>query len=95
MGRTTALHQVLRSRRQAHASRLAEVDRLKEQVGYFKLWQGVLVVTDISVAGWLISGDTGNRWTIALAAAGVALMTTVIIVLHRHIGSCIRQLRKS
>ncbi|HET7364804.1 MAG TPA: hypothetical protein VFJ70_14650 [Burkholderiales bacterium] len=93
MGRTTALHQAVRSRRQARASRLAEVDRLKEQVAYFKLWQGVVVVTDISVAGWLISGsDAANRWAIGLAVAGVALMSTVIIGLHRHIGSRIRQL---
>jgi hypothetical protein len=93
MGRTTALHQAVRLRRQARASRLAEVDRLKEQLGYFKFWQGVFAVTDISIVGWLISGsETANRWTIALAVAGVALITVGITVLHRHIGSRIGNL---
>ena len=31
------------------------LDRLKEEVAYFKFWQGIVVVTDISLLGWLIS----------------------------------------
>lgn len=78
------------------ASRLPEVDRLKEQVAYFKLWQGLFAVTDISVVGWLISGsDAANRWTIALAVAGVGLMTIGIIMLHRHIGTRMERLGES
>jgi len=31
------------------------LDQLKEQVAYLKFWQGIMVVTDISLVGWLIS----------------------------------------
>ncbi len=34
---------------------MSELDHLKEQVAYLKFWQGIVVVTDISLAGWLIS----------------------------------------
>ena len=92
---TRTLHQTLRLRRQARASRVPEVDRLKEQVAYFKFWQGVAVVTDISVLGWLISGSDGARpQTVLLAVMGVLLLTVGIAVLHRHIGRRIEQMGK-
>ena len=40
---------------------MPELDRLKEQVAYLKLWQGVMVVTDISLVGWLASAADGTR----------------------------------
>jgi len=33
---------------------VSELDRLKEQVAYLKFWQGIVVVTDISLGGWLV-----------------------------------------
>jgi hypothetical protein len=97
MGRTVTrtLHQALRLRRQARASRVPEVDRLREQVAYFKFWQGVAVVTDISVLGWLVSGsDDASHPTVMLAVMGVLLLTVGIAVLHRHIGRRIEQIGK-
>jgi hypothetical protein len=55
---------------------VSELDRLKEQVAYFKYWQGVMLVTDISVIGWLISSsDDASRSTVVLAFIGVTLLT--------------------
>jgi hypothetical protein len=34
---------------------MPELDRLKEQLAYLKFWQGIMVVTDISLVGWLVS----------------------------------------
>ena len=34
---------------------MPQLDRLKEQIAYLKFWQGILVVTDISLIGWLVS----------------------------------------
>jgi hypothetical protein len=51
---------------------VAQLDRLKEQVAYLKLWQGIVVVTDISLAGWLISaGDAAHPITVFLAVLGL------------------------
>jgi hypothetical protein len=65
---------------------VSELDRLKEQVAYLKFWQGIVVVTDISLAGWLISAsDTAARLTAILAVAGVVLLSLGVVVLHRQI----------
>lgn len=65
---------------------MPDLDRLKEQVAYLKFWQGIVVVTTISLAGWLISAaDTAPRLTIFLAVLGVVLLSLGIVVLHRRI----------
>jgi hypothetical protein len=70
-----------------------ELDRLKEQVAYLKLWQGIMVVTDLSLVGWLASAADGTRLVlVALAVITVALVTTGIVIVHRHIERRIDQI---
>lgn len=65
---------------------MSELDRIKEQLVYLRFWQGIMVVTDISLAGWLISAsDSAARLTFILAVAGVVLLSLGIVVLHRQI----------
>ena len=65
---------------------MPELDRLKEQLAYLKFWQGVMVVTDISLLGWLVSTADGARaLTVVLAIIGVVALTFGIVVLHRQI----------
>lgn len=74
---------------------MPELDRLKEQVAYLKFWQGIVVVTDISLTGWLITAsDTATRLTVILAVVGVALLSLGIVVLHRQIERRIEQIGK-
>lgn len=74
---------------------MPELDRLKEQVAYLKFWQGIVVVTDISLTGWLITAsDTATRLTAILAVAGVSLLSLGIVVLHRQIERRIEQIGK-
>jgi len=72
-----------------------ELDRLKEQVAYLKFWQGIVVVTDITLGGWLISAsDTAAPLTFVLAVAGVVLLSLGIVVLHRQVERRIDQIGK-
>lgn len=74
---------------------VSELDRFREEVAYLKFWQGIVVVTDISVAGWLISAsDSASTLTFVLALAGLAGLTIGIVVLHRQIERRIAQIGK-
>lgn len=65
---------------------MPELDRLKEQLAYLKFWQGIMVVTDISLLGWLVStADSTRALTVVLAIIGVVALTFGIVVLHRQI----------
>lgn len=65
---------------------MSELDRTKEQISYLKYWQGVMVVTDISLVGWLItSADSASTRAFVLAIVGIVALTLGIISLHRQI----------
>jgi len=65
---------------------MAELDRVREQIAYLKYWQGIMVVTDISVLGWMITVAENPPWrTFALAACGVVALSFGILDMHRRI----------
>jgi heme O synthase-like polyprenyltransferase len=65
---------------------MPKLDRLKEEVAYLKLWLGIVVVTDISLVGWLIVAvDEADRLRIVLAVLGIVLLSFGAVVLHREI----------
>ena len=65
---------------------MSELDRIREQIAYLKYWQGIMVVTDISLVGWLLTaGDSSSPLIFALAVAGVIALTSGIVNLHRQI----------
>jgi len=72
---------------------VAALDQTKEQVAYAKFWQGIVVVTDISLFGWFVSAVPGApALTLGLAVTGVVLLTIVAIVLNRQIANGIARI---
>jgi hypothetical protein len=74
---------------------VSELDHLKEELVYLRLWLGILVVAEISVLGWLASAfDTAAVRLLGLAfAAGVSLALGIVL-LHRQIKRRIDEIRK-
>jgi hypothetical protein len=65
---------------------VSELDRLKEQIAYLKFWQGIMVVTEISLVGWLIStAGTSHPVLWSFATVGVVVLGFGIFALHRQI----------
>lgn len=65
---------------------MPELDRLKEELAYAKYWQGIMVVTDVSLIGWLISaGGTADAVIRLFAVIGVGVLTLGIYLLHRYL----------
>jgi hypothetical protein len=72
---------------------MAELDRVRERIAYLKYWQGIMVVTDISVIGWLITAaDNAPVGTFALAFGGAIALALGILDLHRRIDRRIDEL---
>ena len=63
-----------------------QLDYLKEQVAYLKLWQGIVVITNVSLAGWAMSAaEETARVRTVLAIVGTMVLGFVTLVLHRRI----------
>jgi heme O synthase-like polyprenyltransferase len=74
---------------------VSELDRLKEQLAYLRFWQGVMVVTNISLVGWLVStADSAKPLSMVLAIVGVVALSFGIVVLHRQVERRIDQIGK-
>ena len=74
---------------------MSELDRLKEQLVYLRFWLGIMVVTEITLVGWLISTpNTADPVLWSLAAVGSVLLGFGIFLLHRQIERRIEEIRR-
>jgi len=74
---------------------VSELDRLKEQLVYLRFWLGIIVVTEITLVGWLISTpNTADPVLWSLAAVGVVLLGFGVFLLHRQIERRIEEVRR-
>src|SRR5713101_5192693 len=73
---------------------MSELDVAKEKIAYLKVWLGILLVTDISTFGWLVSNvDTATRLLLWAAVVVVVALTLGILFLHRRIDRHIQSLK--
>ncbi len=74
---------------------MSELDVAKEKIAYLKVWLGILVITDISTFGWLIT-NVGTAAILLLWAAVIAVvaLTAGIFLVHRRIDRHIQSLRQ-
>ena len=74
---------------------MSELDRIKEQLVYLRFWQGIMVVSDISLVGWLASAsDTATPTLLSFAVVVVVVLSFGIFILHRKIERRIEQIGK-
>ena len=45
---------------------MSKLDVAKEQIAYLKLWLGIVIVTDISLMGWLLGNFRSAEWPLVL-----------------------------
>lgn len=74
---------------------MSETDFTKEQIAYLKVWLGILVVTDISLVGWLASNIASTSTILITTVVVAAAVATVgVVLLHRRIEQRIETLRE-
>jgi hypothetical protein len=63
-----------------------KLDRIREELAYFRFWLGIVVVTDIGLVGWLlVAVDGADRLRIVLAMLGIVVLSFGVVALHREI----------
>lgn len=71
---------------------MPELDGLKEQLVYLRLWLGIMVVAEISLIGWFASAlETATPRLLSLAIMGIMSLALAIVLLHRRIGVASRR----
>jgi drug/metabolite transporter superfamily protein YnfA len=73
---------------------MSQLDGLKEELVYFRLWLGIAVVAEISLFGWIASAsETTAPRLFSLAVGGIMVLGAMIYRLHRQIKRRIKQIR--
>jgi hypothetical protein len=74
---------------------MSEIDIVKETIAYLKFWLGIMVVSDISLVGWLLSnaGIASGLKTYG-AIIGVAVITILALIVHKRIEHLISTLKE-
>ena len=74
---------------------MSDLDVAKEKIAYLKVWLGILLVTDISTFGWLVSNVSAATTLLLWAAVVVVVALTIgILMLHRRIDRHIESLKE-
>ena len=73
---------------------MPELDSLKEELAYVRLWLGLLAVSEISLLGWTASAvKTVPLRLLSLATVVIMVVGLAIFLLHRMIKHRIEQIR--
>lgn len=74
---------------------MSDLDIAKEKIAYLKVWLGILLVTDISTFGWLVSNVNSATTLLPWAAVIVVVALSIgILLLHRRIDRHIQSLKE-
>ena len=74
---------------------MSDLDIAKEKIAYLKVWLGILLVTDISTFGWLVSNvDSATTLLLWAAIIVVVALSIGILLLHRRIDRHIQSLKE-
>ncbi len=74
---------------------MSQIDIVKETIAYLKFWLGVMVISDITLVGWLLSnaGKSSDLKTYG-AIIGIAIITISALFVHKRIEHLISTLKE-
>lgn len=73
---------------------MSKIDIVKETIAYLKFWLGILVVSDISLVGWLLTkANTSASFKVYGAVVGITAITLSVFFVHKRIENLISSLK--
>ena len=73
---------------------MGKIDEVKEELNYLKVWLGIVVVTTISLVGWLINHYENTSMAKAIGdIVAIVFLTVITVFIDRSIKKKIRSLR--
>ena len=77
-------------------SEMASISRLKEEIGWLKVWFGLLAVIDASLLGWLAQSYTAaNALLLFVACIAILVVSTSIYLIDQKARRCIKDIEET
>jgi len=73
---------------------MADIDEVKESIGYIKIWLGIIVVTNFSLIAWLFSNyETSTVIKVISDIIAIVVLTISIVIVDKNIKIKIKSLK--
>jgi hypothetical protein len=73
---------------------MAEIDEIKEELNYLKVWLGIIVITTIGLISWLINNyEVASNFKVVADILAIIGLTISIIIIDKNIKMKIKNLR--
>lgn len=74
---------------------MSDLDGLKEEIAYLKLWLGIMIVTGISLISWLLGNFRSAHWVLVSGGfLGLLSIGFGCFALHQRIESKIDDVKR-
>ena len=74
---------------------MSEIDIVKETIAYLKFWLGVMVVSDISLIGWILSNASlASKIEVYSATLSIIIIGFFTFIVHKRIEFLISKLKE-
>lgn len=72
---------------------MSKADKIKEKIGYLKVWLSIFVLTGISLIGWMVTSyETAKNFLIVLDSSAIFVLILAILMTHKTINRKISEL---
>ena len=71
---------------------MGQIDDIKEELNYMKVWLGIIVVTAIGLIGWLVNHHESA--SMLKTSCGIVVLTIIIVLIDKKIKEKIKSLRE-
>ena len=73
---------------------MAEIDEIKEELNYLKVWLGIIVITTIGLISWLINNyEVASNLKVIADIIAIIGLTISIIIIDKNIKNKIKSLK--
>ena len=73
---------------------MSQLDGVKEQLAYLRLWLGIMMVAELSLLAWVASApDTTTPRLFAIGVGAIMVLGIAVWLLHEQIRRCIKAVR--
>lgn len=74
---------------------MSEVNRIEQEIGWYKVIFAILTVTDLSLLAWFVQNfETARQSILILCSMSVIVVTIILVFINRRVFVCLDRLEE-